>query len=285
MQRETAVVMCSQCLKATVAPVDERGLTCGKCNRSFEFSRCVRCLCPFLVVAQVKSMPCPYCQTRNTPGQHGDQPVNVAELSYFQGLWAVHPTSTEIACHPACSIIGGWNTPFTIGMLASLATTASDLYLTPIGSRGQSAIWPLSAVRALGFGGPGVRSHGPRIQGGGFGLIGAAEGILAAQAVNKLTVKTTISSEIHIEFDSCGVILFSSRLTPDQLRIRFSPAIGRVRSRQHSDTAKTQTPAHETVVSLERLAALHRSGALSDEEYDQAKAQILGLAPPPEAPN
>ncbi|HEY2960669.1 MAG TPA: SHOCT domain-containing protein [Actinomycetota bacterium] len=40
--------------------------------------------------------------------------------------------------------------------------------------------------------------------------------------------------------------------------------------------APPEAPAADTIGELERLARLHESGALSDEEFAAAKAQVLG---------
>jgi hypothetical protein len=42
--------------------------------------------------------------------------------------------------------------------------------------------------------------------------------------------------------------------------------------------APPATSGPSSVEALERLTELHRSGALSDEEYGAAKAEVLGLA-------
>lgn len=41
-------------------------------------------------------------------------------------------------------------------------------------------------------------------------------------------------------------------------------------------TTQPETPRASSVAELERLADLHRQGALSDEEFQRAKARVLG---------
>jgi hypothetical protein len=41
--------------------------------------------------------------------------------------------------------------------------------------------------------------------------------------------------------------------------------------------AATQAPPSDTIAELERLARLHESGALTDQEFAAAKARALGI--------
>ena len=206
------------------------------------------------------------------------QLVEAAEVSYFQGLSPVAPASPEIAAHAACTQVGGWNTPFGPGTMVSFATTSTNLHLTPIGLGGPAITWPLAELVDLRFGGPGTQTYGRRFWGGGYGRLGAAEGIIAAELLNNLTRRTTTNSLIHLDLSGSGFILHSSIFTPDQLRMKFSAVVGRISARQRTrmstDGARS---AHGIVSDLERLADLHRSGDLSADEYNQAKAKMLGM--------
>jgi hypothetical protein len=54
---------------------------------------------------------------------------------------------------------------------------------------------------------------------------------------------------------------------------------GRIAGEPAPPQAGPPPPAPDTTSELERLAALHASGALSDEEFAAAKARILGQSP------
>ena len=158
-----------------------------------------------------------------------------------------------------------------------MATTSTELHLTPANPPGPPVIYPLSDLVSLEFGGPGLQVHGGGFIGGGFGLKGAAEGIIAAELLNRLTTKTTVNSQINIVLKSRGLMLHSSRATPEILRIKFLAATGRIAAMQQPQPGAT--PASErpkdTVSELERLYTLHKSGALTADEYNLAKAKLL----------
>jgi multidrug resistance efflux pump len=62
----------------------------------------------------------------------------------------------------------------------------------------------------------------------------------------------------------------------------FEPYLARLRVLIHKSKAAVGTPsnstdADEAISKLERLAALHQTGALTDEEFKVAKEKLLGL--------
>ncbi len=270
-------VMCMQCGQILGVPAHCSEVTCPGCGSPLQFVRCDGCRWPLVVLKGDPGFACPGCNATRFRNRQV-QLVQAAEVSYFQGLSLVAPASPEVAAHAACTQVGGWNTPFGPGTMVSVATTSANLHLTPIGLGGPAVTWPLGELVDLRFSGPGTQTHGRRFWGGGFGLVGAAEGIIAAELLNNLTRKTTTNSLIHLDLNGSGFILHSSRFTPDQLRIKFSAVTGRISARQRSpippDGAR---PAHGIVSDLERLANLHRSGDLSTDEYNQAKAKMLGM--------
>lgn len=190
---------------------------------------------------------------------------------------SVTPSSSEVATLAGSTLIGGWNLPFRIGIQLATATTSTELHLTPTDPPGLPVIYPLSDLISLEFCGPGLQVHGGGFFGGGFGLKGAAEGIIAAGLLNRLTTKTTVNTQINIVLKTCGLMLHSSRATPERLRIKFLAAAGRTAAMQQSQSGAT--PASErpkdAVSELERLYALHKSGALTAEEYNLAKVKLL----------
>ena len=174
--QDTAAVMCTRCLHLAAVPAGSATMNCPSCGTSFTFLRCRSCRWPLAMAAYNAHLPCPGCGARIQPGTPGLQSVQASELSYFLGLSAVDPRSSEAACHSACMVLGGWETPFPRGTLVSLATTSSQMHLTPIGTGGRPVSWPLSEVRGMRFGGPGMRVRGGGFWGGGFGLAGRPKG-------------------------------------------------------------------------------------------------------------
>lgn len=95
---------------------------------------------------------------------------------------------------------------------------------TPVGS------WevPIADVLALDIAGPGEVRSGGGFLGGGFGVVGAATGMLAATVLNALTTRTEVESVLRLATE-CGsggcageAILVNHELSPDALRARMS---------------------------------------------------------------
>lgn len=274
-----SVVACMACLQTRAVPVGSTGLDCAVCGRGYAFFHCPRCRWPLLVAAG-SGMVCAGCGTQSRDPLRTALAATASVVSYFQGLAAVSPQDSEVTLVPAWTAVGAWGVPFRLGSLVSLAVTATHVHLTPIGDGGPPVPWPFTAVRRLVFDGPGRVTTRDRFSGWGVGLVGSLEGILAAETLNALTRRATVNSFITVEADDAGVILHTARLTPGQLRLLFAGALRRVTPRPLSGPAPagsaSASEAPGLAEQLERIAALHRDGMLTDEEFSRAKARILG---------
>ena len=125
-------------------------------------------------------------------------------------------------------------------------------------------------------GGPGKVTTGGGFIGGGLGVKGSAEGMLIAEVLNRLTSRTHARTLVEIQTADVAVVLVSDQLTIDQVQEALRPAYWRLRTAQ---SASLQVPASDertdVVGALERLAKLHQSGLLTDDEFRQAKALAL----------
>jgi hypothetical protein len=65
----------------------------------------------------------------------------------------------------------------------------------------RSCLWEVAVgdISTVEFAGPGKWQKGGRFFGGGFGVVGAAEGMLIAAALNSLTTKTGVTTVVHLE--------------------------------------------------------------------------------------
>lgn len=144
--------------------------------------------------------------------------------------------------------------------------------------------------------GPGRFTTGGGFVGGGFGLMGAAEGMAIAGLLNSLTTRTQVQSVIAVLSAEYEAFFLSQQHAPDELRRMLAPAF--LRGRQLSVNSAVDAPARDNgslamrdqaleagaaavkdlTEMLERLATLHRAGALTDAEFAAAKAQALGLS-------
>lgn len=142
-----------------------------------------------------------------------------------------------------------------------------------------SCLWEVAVhdLTMVEFGGPGKWRKGGRFFGGGFGIVGAAEGMAIAAVLNSLTTRTGVTTIVHLEAgaDMSTWWLHADWHTPEQLQIELSWLVSAVRNR-------TSVPAEgrrDFVERLAQLAELHGAGALTDEEFAAAKARLLGDKP------
>lgn len=110
------------------------------------------------------------------------------------------------------------------------------------------------------------------IIGGGFGLEGAAKGILTATVINNLSNTAGIGTALHVSGPQVDATFATAEALPADLDI----VIPAVRASSHAGDSGVG-PA-DPVERLERLHSLHRSGALSSDEFDTLKAELLGTS-------
>ena len=201
--------------------------------------------------------------------------ATVASADMAARRLATSPQRDAIAVVPRCRVLGGHGLPATTGELWELVFTPESLRLVdPVHNE---TLVPYSDVTAVEIGGPGARKAGGGFIGGGFGLQGAAEGMLIASALNMLTTRTTINTVICIQTTTAELFLHQSELTPDALRMRLSRVFTILRQRTESTSVVPGNAGEEHAVErLTKLAALLDRGLITDEEFQKLKADILG---------
>lgn len=120
----------------------------------------------------------------------------------------------------------------------------------------------------------GILQRGGGFAGGGFGVVGFAVGAAASMALNKVTSKSEIQTTLQLLTTGGEILLYTNLATPDQLEMMFSEARTRIRSA----TTQRMTPSSSSSVADEllKLSSLRESGILSDDEFQAAKARLLG---------
>jgi hypothetical protein len=133
----------------------------------------------------------------------------------------------------------------------------------------QVAYLSYEEIEGIDVSGPGAYRDGRRFVGGGFGLAGAAEGMLIAVALNALIGTTTIESILRVKGPRTELFVVTDAATPRQLTIELSP-ISALLAR-----AERAAPATAFADELERLARLHEQGALTEGEFEAAKRKVI----------
>ena len=116
---------------------------------------------------------------------------------------------------------------------------------------------------------------GGGVIGGGFGVAGAAEGMLAASVLNALTKSTTIYSVVRVAARAAEYVFVSHKIESSVLSMMLTPVQFRIRQAQLPDRAATLPVSSSIADELTKLANLREQGILSDSEFVAAKARLL----------
>lgn len=182
----------------------------------------------------------------------------------------------SLASLGGCVFLGGYGHAGALGAGAKfdLYFTHEGLFVTSFGSSIPKIRSPYSEVLAIEFSGPGRVTKGGAFIGGGFGVKGAAEGMIVASVLNALTTKTSIQTIVRWEAQTLELFFFTSAATPGDLRIKMSPVLGRVKPRPNVESTPP-LPEADVVSQLERLASLHQQGIVDDDEFADLKRKII----------
>jgi hypothetical protein len=113
--------------------------------------------------------------------------------------------------------------------------------------------------------------------GGGFGVLGAAEGMAVASLLNSLTTKTTVHTTVRYEADGADIFVFTDTAVPRTLEMRLAQVRGRIK--QANRPSPLPAEANQSLgEQLIRLGEMFEKGHLSAEEFALAKARIFGSA-------
>jgi hypothetical protein len=140
---------------------------------------------------------------------------------------------------------------------------------------------PYREIENIEIGGPGIVRTGGGFTGGGFGVVGAIEGMGIASILNGFTSRTSIKTILGIQGTGFEFFLLHTRATPERLRIELSRPLAAIRSTRALRTAAEQGPVPGSYVSpvdeLTKLADMLDKGLLTRDEFDLMKTKIMGL--------
>ena len=178
---------------------------------------------------------------------------------------------------PECTVIGGHGLPLATGAAGDVLFADDELVFMNRRDGHLLARIPYKDVQSLEIGGPGVQQTGGGFIGGGFGLEGAAAGMMVATALNLLSTRTTIDTVICLRTADAEVYLHTRTLTPGALQMDLSGVFVRLRqllAEQTTEANPSNIPP-DAVEQLSKLAELHAKGALTDEEFATFKAKLM----------
>jgi hypothetical protein len=177
---------------------------------------------------------------------------------------------------PQVALLGGFapGAPLIVGEPYDARFLDDGVIICAPGDWKALAEVPYREIEDVEIGGPGLVKSGGGFIGGGFGAVGALEGMAVASVLNALTSRTKITTVIRVQATNSELFLLWTRTAPEQLRIELSRPLGAIRSAR---AAAEQMPASSAspVAELSRLADMLQAGLLTREEFDQLKAKLL----------
>jgi hypothetical protein len=286
--RSKHALPCPTCGVLAAVERGAREFSCYSCRAKIRLARCSHCRGTLLASARINKAACPYCKTWFQFGPGTD--LTAGDL--VSDPDATHPDRRALV---GCTVIGGYGTGARPNTQCTLRFELARIEID--WGTSQPVVVPYDTVVALELGGRGQQRTGGGFIGGGFGLQGAAEGMIIASLLNGLTTRTTTESIISLKTNDWQLILFYGRAIPDHLRIDLAPAFGRIHAAQRA-LANTQVPpaippppppaTPNLAAEIRQLAELHREGTLTNEEFEAAKARLIsgtsGVSPPPPPP-
>jgi hypothetical protein len=160
--------------------------------------------------------------------------------------------------------------PIRVGILLGLSSQTLTLNAW-LGSQERQGIWiPLSDILTVQIGGPGLIQKGGGFFGGGFGVMGAMEGIALASVLNSLTTRSRVETIIAITARKASLVLLHTILQPTAVDVLLLPLKNAAAHNSVSPTPEEAKPA-EAGTRLRQLAGLRDAGLLTDEEYERAR--------------
>lgn len=222
-----------------------------------------------------------YLTLRFTAGPHAA--TNAAIKGLIAGVRPViAPAAVARRSHayalPDTVFLGGHGCAVARGCEGTLFVERETVHFFSDSPQPTSWSVPIAALTLIDFGGPGAWQRGGRMIGGGFGVLGAAEGMLIASAINRLTVRKGVLTVIRLEAGAAMSTWWQHTVhPPEQLRIDLSWLVSDVNNRERGqiEPSAGSDAVGGLAAQLTQLAALHDRGILSDEEFAAAKARVL----------
>jgi hypothetical protein len=189
--------------------------------------------------------------------------------------------AAQCLCDVKVNLLAGFGfEPFVVGDPLRMFFGTEDLTILYADNRPERAIINYSEILTLEVDGPGAVTTGGGFAGGGFGIVGALEGMAVAGILNALTTKTSITTFIEVQDTGMDLVcLVTDGSTPDTLRLLLKPVRAKLRALSNQiRRGAAEAPAGSVADGLVDLARLYERGYLSADEFAVAKRRLLGGA-------
>jgi Short C-terminal domain len=273
-------VQCPECAAVTDVRSDAKTVKCSN-GHEFDFIVCSTCAGATHRARAHRSYAarCPYCGASSmipSMCRAWDWAVNQAG----RGAWPPQPAGTadterRVLSGFALRAAGGTTVPIGSSCIIDFGKESIRIEA----AQNVEDVVLYRDVHALQVTGSTTR-HSAGVFGGGFGVAGAAEGILAASVVNSLSATTTVYTVLRIATTSAEYVFVSNAFDNNALQMFLTPVQPRIRQAQANSALPVPSPQGGAALSvadeLTKLAQLRDAGVLSDEEFAAAKTRLLG---------
>jgi DNA-directed RNA polymerase subunit RPC12/RpoP len=269
---------CPKCGAREHLPADARERRCKDCGSHYQFVRCTACDATVeLPDSAAFGWTCPSCRSQVKVSllhqPKSGSAAGVHKQLARMGLLTDDPDTRSIG---GFTVVGGTGYNIPVESVCSVSCTPTDIRVGIAGREDAIAI-PYTRLSAVELSG-GAQTSGGAFIGGGFGPTGAVEGMVIASVLNSLSRKTTINTVLRIASRDGEIFLHHGAMTPATMRTEFSPLFTRFEAAQASTSSEHVVADDPTVVAddptaqLERLTRLRDAGALTEDEFQAARA-------------
>jgi hypothetical protein len=270
-----ADVPCPNCRHIEDLPPDLTEWVCPACFSPYRFRCCSGCGGVSQVAARERNVFCSWCGRAflfaKRRGIATAAEVTADLVARGLNVEVTEPDSRSLA---GCTVVGGYGHGLSAGTHTNAVFRRDRIDIAGYYEGDRIEIF-YEDVTAFEVGGRGEMRSGGGFMGGGFGVEGAAEGMIVASVLNALTSRTQIETIVSVRSPEVGIVLFWNEMTPMDLTTFLAPVFGRVEASQRPQAPVPQA-ASDIASQLSSLAALHQQGALDDQEFQAAKRRVLG---------
>jgi Short C-terminal domain len=264
---------CVECETLVSLPEDEGAFKCSGCRSGlYRFLECRHCGAVEQAgpnVANGGRWMCRLCWRPNIFNRRG--PVFTAHRRVIDlNARGIDPSNPDARIVGGFTHVGGAGFDVTAGAVCSVATLPDATLVEVKIGKGTEVRIPYDDLIAVDLSGGATTTRGG-FWGGGSGT-GAIEGMLVASALNAASSRTTINTGFHIGSARGELLLHHAALTPAVIRRKLSPLFARYEMVRHRRPA-AESPAGDPLAQLERLVKLRDAGALTEEEFQAARAE------------
>ena len=268
------------CGSAVQIPAEANEIGCIHCGKDFVIAACRKCGIISLLPKNLRArkVNCTGCNQSSLTSLW-----IIRTGAAFAKQFPVTPNS--VGCRVDGIVISSTNFHI-LKPNHRIALLFRDSDLLVIGDAGTTSTIDFRDILEVSVGGPGEESTNAGIgvivsapNGGGItGMLEAAQSGLTASifadAINRVTTQTTITTLLRVVTRDSAVLLQTDRITPENLDVQLAPFKERIR-RTRGNSNSSSVPQIGIADEIMKLVELQKAGHITAGELIAAKTQLL----------